>query len=399
MRSQARYQTERLPRDPEAGVGPDRFASWLLGSLSSGVVGIDDDGVVVAFNAGAERILGGPDGASAVGRDCREVLAGQPALARLLLETVERRSPLSRAEMVLEGGPEAPTAIIGLTLSPVRDDQGEPCGAAALFRDLAPIERSDEQERLHERLAALGQMAAGLAHEIRNPLAGMEVLVGLLRRRLADRPDELSLLAELTGELRALATTVTESLEFVRPLALAWEDVAPARLLEEALAVARARVPFAGRVEHEGDAVAPVIRGDPEQLRTVLTNLLVNALESMAQAGGPAPPRLRLGLRCRPVEAGGRSVRVGSDGSHGESEAAAGREVVITVSDTGAGVPAELREKVFYPFFTTKQKGSGLGLATAQKIVASHGGSLGLENGDPGCTFRLRLPVGEGSDG
>jgi signal transduction histidine kinase len=72
---------------------------------------------------------------------------------------------------------------------------------------------------------------------------------------------------------------------------------------------------------------------------------------------------------------------------------------VITVSDTGAGVPAELREKVFYPFFTTKQKGSGLGLATAQKIVASHGGSLGLENGDAGCTFRLRLPVGEGSGG
>jgi signal transduction histidine kinase len=251
-----------------------------------------------------------------------------------------------------------------------------------IFRDLTPIERSDEQERLRERLAGLGQMAAGLAHEIRNPLAGMQVLAGLLKRRLADRPDDQALVAELMGELRALADTVTASLDFVRPVTPERGPVDAARLLEDALALARKRVPFAGTVVCDGDAPLPPLSADEDQLRTMLTNLIVNALESMATGEGAADPRLALGLSVRQAESA-----VGDAG-------APARDLVITIADNGPGVSAELREKVFYPFFTTKQSGSGVGLATAQKIVASHGGSLELESGrGEGCTFRIRLPV------
>jgi len=376
---------------PQAGAqrggaerSPEGFEAWILGSMTSGIVGIDTEAAVVTFNEGAQRILGCPTGelAGAIGRDCRDVLAAEPGVARLLIETLERHSSLSRAELVLEGGRNRLGSTIGFTLSPVRDAQGRLRGAAMIFRDLTPIERSDEQERLRERLAGLGQMAAGLAHEIRNPLAGMEVLAGLLKRRLADRPDAQALVAELMGELRALADTVTVSLDFVRPVALERGPVDAARLLEDALALARRRVPFAGTVVCSSDASLPPLSADEDQLRTMLTNLIVNALESMATGEGAADPRLALGLGVCQAESAVADAGVPAS------------ELEITITDNGPGVSAELREKIFYPFFTTKQSGSGVGLATAQKIVASHGGSLELESGrGEGCTFRIRLPV------
>lgn len=348
------------------------FEARLLASLSAGVVAVDAEARLRVLNEAARRILGlGAERvARGLGRDCRELLRDQPVLARLLVETLERGSPLSRAELPLAAARDS-AAAIGFTLSPVRDPAGRVCGAAMLFRDLAPIERGDEQERLRDRLAALGEMAAGLAHEIRNPLAGMEVLAGLLRRRLADRPEECELLAELCGELRAVADVVSESLEYVKPLPPARGRVDALALLEEALACARSRVGFEGAVERRFEAALPALEADEEQLRTLLVNLMVNALQAMAGAATGRPPVL------------GLSARAGQGG-----------EIEICVSDTGPGVPAELREKVFYPFFSTRQGGSGVGLALAQKIALSHGGSLELERAaGGGCAARLRLPA------
>ena len=360
--------------------GASDFAALVLGSLSSGVVAIDAEGRIAVLNAGAQRILGAPEGSrtAALGRHCREVLAGQPALARLLLETLERKSAVSRAELRLAG--EGPT--IGFTLCPLTDPHGASGGAAVLFRDLDPIERDDEQERLRQRLAALGQMAADLAHALRNPLAGIEVAAGLLRRRLADRPEERALVDEITGEARALAGTISASLAFVRPERPVAARVEPVALLEEALVLARARVPFAGTVEREWQADLPELHADREQLRTLLLDLLTNALEAMRDGAGS---RLRLSVR------GQRVAGVEDRGAQAPER----DELVISVCDDGPGIPPELREKVFYPFFTTRPEGSGVGLASAQKIAASHGGCLELGPGlDGGCGFHLRLPAG-----
>jgi PAS domain S-box-containing protein len=384
---------ERQARDGTVA-GTEGFEASILGSMTSGIVAIDGAGAVVTFNRGAQRILGCPAGdvAHALGRDCREVLASQPAVARLLLEALERQNPLSRAELQVRSAGGARAASIGFTLTPVFDAAGRRRGVAMLFRDLAPIERGDEQERLRQRLAALGQVAAGLAHEIRNPLAGMEVLAGLLKRRLADRPEEQALVAELIGELRALADTVSASLEFVRPLSPLRKPVDAVALVEEALTLARARVPFDGVVERDFAAAAP-LWADADLLRTVLTNLIANALESMMGAEAARSRRLRLEVRERDAERGRRAVRVGADGT-AEFEERPRTEVEIAVGDTGPGVAPELREKIFYPFFTTREKGSGVGLAAAQKIVAGHDGSLELETPPGGgCVFRVRLPA------
>jgi signal transduction histidine kinase len=362
-------------------------------------VAIDARGRVAALNAGAQRILGCPEGRpeTALGRDCREVLGPQPTVSHLLLDALDGHERPSRAELVLEATGTASPRTIGFTLGAVRDAEGVLRGAALFFRDLAPVERLGEQERLRERLAALGQMAAGLAHEIRNPLAGMEVIAGLLRRRFEGHPEELALLAELTGELRALTVTVTQSLEFVRPLAPVRAPCDAPALLEEALATARTRVPGPVAIEREYEADLSSFSGDGEQLRTVLVNLMVNALEAMQATPGGARC-LRLAVRGEAAERtlAGQTWAVGPKGLNTVPCSRPTRALVITVEDNGPGVASDLRERIFYPFFTTKERGSGVGLAMAQKIVASHGGSLSLESkGGPGARFRVRLPLEE----
>ncbi len=348
-----------------------RFADWMVGSLRSGVVGIDREGAIRVLSPDAARILAGaPAPADAwLGRPCREVLAAQPRLLRLLTDALDGRERPTRAELQLEAVGPRPPCTIGYTVMPVRDAAGAVRGAAVLFRDLTPFERRDGQARLDERLRALGEMAAGLAHEIRNPLASMEVLAGLLKRQL--QGEALGLVEELLGELRGLAATVTAALAFVRPDAPAREPIDPEALLDEALAHARARVPFAGRVERRVVRPLPPASADPERLRAALTHLLDNAFQAMADPRC-AEPVLRLG--------------VAPDGPDG-------RGLCWTIADSGPGIPDELRERIFYPFFTTREQGSGVGLAEAQKIVGSHGGILGLESRPgAGATFRVHLP-------
>jgi signal transduction histidine kinase len=347
------------------------FARWLVGSLRTGLLAIDARGAVVALSPEAARILClSAAGPGVLGLPCRELLREQPEIAALLEGGLDGRERPSRAELrLLPAGGREPFTI-GYTLLAVRDEQGRVRGAAIVFRDLTPFERMDEQARLRERLQALGQMAAGLAHEMRNPLASMEVLAGLLKRLLVGRADELELLEELIGELHCLAATVTASLDFVRPVPIQREEVDPAALLEDALVRARSRVPFRGRIERR---VAPGVGrflADPERLLAALTHLLVNALQAMAETE----------RRDHVLD-----VQIDTEDEEGG--------LLISVSDTGPGVPEDLRERIFYPFFTTREQGSGVGLAEAQKAVAGHGGCIEVE-GRPagGATFRVHLP-------
>jgi two-component system, NtrC family, sensor histidine kinase AtoS len=367
----------------------DAFATWLPESFSAGLAAIDTDGCVRVLNGAARRILGIPAGGEPLGRSCREVFREEPALADLLLAALEGNEAPGRAELELRGRGGLERAI-GFTLAPVRDGSGALRGALLLFRDLQPLERLDERERLRERLVALGQMAAGLAHEIRNPLASLGVLAGLLRRRLGAGSEERALVDELRGELRDLEGTVNTALDFVKPAHLAPAPVPLVGALEAALAQVRARLPFDGEILRDFETPAPVVQGDAEQLRGVFANLVANAFEAMR---GAAPRRLGLRVFRREASPDERVLRVPA---RGPLPGLGAGEAVVEVSDTGPGVPAELRERIFYPFFTTKERGSGVGLALAHKAVASHGGSLEVEGSEAGgALFRVRLPLGE----
>jgi signal transduction histidine kinase len=281
--------------------------------------------------------------------------------------------------------------VIGLTITAVRDQAENVVGASVVFRDLDLVERLEEAARLRERLAALGEMAAGLAHEIRNPLAGLKVTTELLARRVGADAEAAELIREMSDEIGAVEGTVDAALAFVKPVPVALRSLDLVEVLEDAYTRVSARVPFAGTVQRFYETPAPHVTGDPDQLRSVFANLLENACESMSELRERGV--LQLEVVTVPVD---RSEQILSARS-GVPQAAmrGGREVWVTVADSGPGIAPELRQKVFYPFFTTRESGSGVGLATAQKIVAAHGGALELIDAPiRGAAFRVRLAVG-----
>jgi signal transduction histidine kinase len=211
---------------------------------------------------------------------------------------------------------------------------------------------------------------------------------------LADRPEEHELLSELSGQLRELAETVSENLEFVRPIAPTRASLDPVALVEASLTRALARAPRPSEIERRYAEVLPTIAADAELIGASITNLIVNACEAMAAADGRQPSQLVLELSARAAQRPTRTVRVEDGCADAPEPDATARELVISISDNGPGIPLELREKIFYPFFTTKQGGSGIGLANVQKVVLAHGGSVTLEVPEAGgCTFRVQIPV------
>ena len=173
--------------------------------------------------------------------------------------------------------------MIGYTLSHVKDARGRDVGATLFFKDLTRVEQLEERERLRDRLAALGEMAAAIAHEVKNPLAGIEVMAGLLKRQLPDSPDAQTVLADIIKEAKMANAIVQEVLEFVRPIRLQVEDIAvadvdPRRDARWPRAMRRCK----GSVEVTVDVPEELrpIQGDPHQLRQIFTNLLTNAFEA-----------------------------------------------------------------------------------------------------------------------
>jgi len=286
----------------------------------------------------------------------------------------------SREELRL-GNDENPGKTIGYTLSHVSHDGDAPAGIAMFFRDLTLIEEKEEHARLKDRLAALGQMAASLAHEIRNPLASIKVTCSLLRRRLADEGNR-TLLDKITAEVNRLNGTITSSLEFVRPVSLNLAPSALGQILNSAIEVATDRyesTPVEIRTDFAESL--PAIEIDREQVRQVFENLVLNAVEAAGDHGV-------VEIETRVVES-----RPGS-GQDGCSLTPPQRLVEIRIADNGPGVADENSDKVFYPFFTTKEQGSGIGLSTAKKIVDCHRGQIDVKNGENGgAVFTVRLPI------
>jgi signal transduction histidine kinase len=219
-------------------------------------------------------------------------------------------------------------------------------------------------------------MAAAIAHEVKNPLAGIEVMSGLLKRQLPDSPDAQTILADIIKEAKMANRIVQEVLAFVRPIRLQVEDTSVADVIRDAIVMADTHA-LKGNVELRVDipeALRP-IQGDSAQLRQIFTNFLTNAFEAMNGAGL--------------VEI----TAVAQDGDEETGPEHGGPTVVITVSDNGPGIPPEVTDRIFSPFFTTKPQGSGLGLAIVRKIVDAHDGRIDV-GGRPGggTVFRVTLP-------
>jgi signal transduction histidine kinase len=304
------------------------------------------------------------------------VFRDRPDLMRVLANAFELETLPSRAELRLKDVDR----VIGHTLSHVKDEQGQLVGAVLFFKDLTQVEQLEDRERLRDRLASLGEMAAGIAHELKNPLAGIQVMAGLLRRQVSDLPDAQVLVADIMSEAKLANEIVVEMLEFVRPIKLQVQRTNVGDILQQAVTLAEGKGSHGAASVHLAlEPDLPPIDGDQYQLCQVFCNLLTNAFEAL-DGHGRVDIRVALAL-------------VNHHPAFAEAHAPT-QAVIVDVMDDGPGVPADLIDKIFDPFFSTKPQGYGLGLSIVRKIVDAHDGRIDLTALPVrGTRFRVTLPV------
>jgi signal transduction histidine kinase len=335
----------------EAALG-DRFFRQLVLNLRTGVLAITRDGRVAAMNDIAYRVLGLSARRTDLGRPFGEILQDCPDVARVLHDAFDGDDLPNRAEMRLRKTGRA----IGYTLSHIHDDEERIIGATLFVKDLTKVEQIEERERLRDRLAALGEMAAAIAHEVKNPLASIEVMAGVLKRQLSEQPEALESLDDIIKEAKMANSIVVEVLEFVRPIQLQVERVLLDEVLKDSITLAEGKMRRgAVSIETQLAADVPELLADSHQLRQLFSNLLANAFEAL---GGEGHVQIRTSMV--PVE-----------DQHALDDDEPPR-VVIEVRDSGPGMSDEDLERIFSPFFTTKPQGTGLGLAIVRKVVDAH---------------------------
>jgi len=351
----------------------------LLSSLQDGVIILDRDSRIVSVNQAAEELTGFSRSQIA-GRPIGDVFAPPAPLSALAAKTVARGRSHTDFDVHVVRADGSPLTL-STVASLMSDPTGEQRGVVLVLRDLSRVHDMEEQLRRSERLAALGVLAAGVAHEVRNPLVGIRAAAQLLEGEPGFAPS----LREFTGiiirQVDRLNGIVEELLVFAGQRPLQRRPCNVNQILEEALRLEEPALQ-GGRVTvlRRYDPEVPAVAGDPDRLLQVFLNLARNGVEAMVAGGGELTVRTRF-ERVAP-QCGGQSA------------------AVVEISDRGPGIPPEAERQLFNPFFTTKDTGTGLGLPISVRIVEEHGGTLEVQSRvGEGTTFRVLLPLARDDEG
>ncbi len=386
MRDRGALQT-RSDAVPPKGHALD--AAWsFLRHAPLGVIAASREGTVLSMNPAACKLLGyAPE--ESEGEAVARVFRAPRGEGHVPPGACAAPEDVREVEVVTRSGDVLP---IGLRLLPLESLDGTLEGTLALFQDLREQKAQEEQWRRRDRLASLGALSAGVAHEIRNPLAGIGTSAQVLKRRLGVDDPRAQFVDLILEEVSRLDRIVTSLLQFARPTTpnLARQSMLPA--LEKALSLVHelaVRQDVALKVDR-ADAV-PQAFVDLDQILQVLLNILMNALQALAKGGeievwvGPVRKRL--------VERSSIGRRV-SDRLGSGKPAPPLDLVEIRIRDNGPGIPAAVLARVFDPFYTTRTQGTGLGLSICQSIIREHGGIISIESVvGQGTTVLIDLPV------
>jgi nitrogen fixation/metabolism regulation signal transduction histidine kinase len=360
LREQERAMKERA----EAS---ERLSEEIIASITSGLLVVTADRTVRTLNPAGRRILGLPERPEGPEALMHEVLRTAAPLAAVVEECLMSGQPVLRRPIQM-GHPGGAALHLGVTVSPIADGDGHAHGAICLFTDLSAVVELEEQLRLKDSLARLGELTAGIAHEFRNGLATIHGYGRLLD--LERLPDDFRPYVQgIRDETEALRQVVINFLNFAKPTELALSPVALGGIAERAADEIRAEATArGGGVQVTGDF--GTVLGDEVLLRQAFSNLCRNALEACIEE--KVPPRITLA---------------------GAIDAAQ-RTQLMTVTDNGPGVNANMTARMFRPFFTTKKTGTGLGLALVQKIIVTHNGKVTAANADgAGARILVTLPL------
>ena len=350
--------------------GVHEIFSTLRENLNSVMAGLEDglllftrDARAVMVSPAAEKFLSAP-ASQFLGRRVTEIFPpGHPLRQALHLEGDALRETAAETELQTLDGKRR----VGVSVQAIQEN-GEQMGALVTLRDLDSLESINTQLQVGERLAALGKITAGVAHEVKNPLNSMRLWLENLKESLPPDQDPAAQQAVqvLDKEIDRLDAVVKRFLDFTRPVEVKLESTSLTDLLKDVMSVAQPQLQKAGvTVEESLGAGVPEVWADRDLLKQAVLNLILNAVDAMPNGG-----ELRLMLRRR------------------------GELAEISVSDTGKGIPPENRQKIFQLFFTTRPGGSGIGLATTFRIVQLHNGSIDFQSeAGRGTTFRIELPL------
>ena len=339
----------------------------ILKSVGNGILTMDLSGHITSWNPAAEQITG--YGYDAIKHHWQDVFGGS------IKELFDHTDALTERPFRFNGQLVKKDGIVvrlGMTASLLKDDTNNVRGIILTFQDITKIIEMEEHIRRQERLVTVGRLAAGIAHEIRNPLAALSGSIQVLQGELKLKDDNKRLMDIVVNETERLNTIITEFLEYARPPSAQVDHVDFNALLDETLALLKHSKNFQDNISIRQDIDAHLIlQGDPQRLRQVLWNLLINACQAMPGGGV-------LSITAGPY------LRAKKDASWCQ----------IMISDTGLGINKGDLRKIFEPFFTTKAGGTGLGLAIAYRIIDDHGGSINVES-EPGkgAQFKITLPM------
>ncbi|MGE5177442.1 MAG: two-component system sensor histidine kinase NtrB [Hyphomicrobiales bacterium] len=353
-----------------------------------GVLGVDRHGRVVSANETAVRLLGFP-APDLLGEDAARVFRAPRGEGHVPPGACAKPEEAREVELVTRSGDILP---IALRLLPLEGEDGRLEGTVAVFHDLRETKSREEQWRRRDRLASIGALAAGVAHEIRNPLAGIGTSAQILKRRLPPDDPRGPFADLILEEVARLDRIVSSLLQFARPAKpmLARQAILPA--LDKALTLVHE---LAVRQDvlltvNRADSI-PEIYLDLDQILQVFLNVLMNALQAL-ERGGAITVSVRV-TRKRAVERSALGRRA-TDRIRDRLDAPPRDVVEIRIEDNGPGIPAATLARVFDPFFTTRSQGSGLGLSICQSIVREHGGVISIESVvGQGTAVIIDLPV------
>jgi two-component system sensor histidine kinase PilS (NtrC family) len=345
----------------------EMFNRYIVQSMASGLVTVDLDGRLTSMNRSAEQILGfrqeqvaGTPLSEVVPEVAGQLQAGQG-------EGVEEQA---RSELLYQRG-DGVRLSLGFSVSPLLDGEGRMIGQVVIFRDLTQLRQMEDRLRQLDRLAAVGELAAGIAHEIRNPLASISGGVQMLQTEPEISSDNRRLLDIIVREAKRLNGLVEDFLLFARPGRRPRQRLDLTQTVTEALEVLGGHPGVRGRVRIERELEEGLwLNASPEEMRQVLANLLHNALEAMPEGGT---------LKVEAASSGGR--------------------VRLRVTDTGQGIGREDLSRIFSPFFTRKEHGTGLGLSIVHAIVDHHGGRIEVVSRPGQTTFTVWLPAESKQEG
>ncbi|MEK7747706.1 MAG: ATP-binding protein [Nitrospirota bacterium] len=351
----------------------ENYNEHILKSVTSGVVTFNCDRKITTLNPAAEEILG-ISSSVVMGQICEGVFDANSVFSSLLHETLIEHNKLSRKESdVLR--PDGEKISLGLTASPLRDQKGSVIGAIIVFTDLTEMKVLQEQLEMKKRLALMGEMSAFIAHEFRNYMGTILGFTSMLSKEFTPKDPGFSMTSAIIRELSTMEQLITDLLSYGKNPFLTLTHTDVILMIQEVMDSFQSAGHVAPKETHQTIRFISQFQPceasiDPILMRQALSNLIRNALEAMALDGETYPGKL-----------------TATAGYLGD------RFVEIKISNTGRGIPKDQLEKIFLPFFTTKEKGSGLGLALVQKIVLAHNGILSVENEeDVGTTFIMTIP-------